>query len=117
MSKFMFTAQYSSASWARLVKGSDDRAAQVRSLMESLGGSLDQIYWSGHNSAVHVIAELPDALTAEAAVITVMKTGAFTSVKATQLLTQEEMSDTLVLTRSAQEFYEAPGKSAVEISY
>jgi uncharacterized protein with GYD domain len=117
MTKYMFTAQYSSASWARLVKGSDDRAGAVRSLLESLGGSLDEIYWSARNCAAHAIADLPDVLSAEAVVITVMKTGAFTNIEATELLTQEELSDSLVLTRSAQEFYEAPGKSAVEVTY
>jgi uncharacterized protein with GYD domain len=117
MSKFMFTAQYSSASWARLVKGSEDRTAQVRSLLETLGGSLDLIYWSAHDTAAHAIAELPDSVAAKAAVITAMKTGAFVSIEATELLTQEELSDSLVLTRSAQEFYEAPGKSAVEVRH
>ena len=117
MAKYMFTGQYTSGSWARLVKSREDRTAAVRSLLESLGGSLDQIYWTAHNGAVHTIAELPDAMSAKTFVNTTLKTGAFTSVEAAELLSQDQLTDTLVLTRSAQEFYEAPGKSAVEPNY
>jgi uncharacterized protein with GYD domain len=114
MGKYLFTAQYSSGSWARLVKGSDDRVAAVRSMVEALGGSLDHVYWGAHSSAAHVIADLPDAVVAKAVLTTVIETGAFSNVEATELLTQEELRDSLILARSAQEFYDAPGKSAVE---
>jgi uncharacterized protein with GYD domain len=117
MGRYMFTAQYSSASWARLVKGSDDRVAAVRSLIEYLGGSLNLIYWGAHSCAAYVIAEVPDAVCVKAVLTAVAETGAFTSVNAMELLDQEQLRDALVLTRSAEEFYEAPGKSAVEISY
>jgi uncharacterized protein with GYD domain len=117
MSKYLFTAQYSSASWARLVRSSDDRVAAVRSMLEALGGSLDHVYWGAHSSAAHVIADLPDAISAKAVLTTVMETGAFTNVEATELLGQEELRDSLVLARSAQEFFDAPGKAAVEVSF
>jgi uncharacterized protein with GYD domain len=113
----MFTAYYSSGSWARLVKGSDDRTAAVRSLLESLGGSLELIYWGAHSSAAHFIADLPDTLAAKAVVNTIVKTGAFTSVEATELLSQEQLSDTFLLSQSAEMFYEAPGASVLEPAY
>jgi uncharacterized protein with GYD domain len=114
MGKYMFTAQYSSGSWARLVKAADDRIAQIRSLLESLGGSLDLMYWEADSCAAHVIADLPDAVAAKTFVNTVVKTGAFTGVEAHELLTQDQLSDSLTLTRSAQQFYEAPGKAAAD---
>jgi uncharacterized protein with GYD domain len=114
MGKYMFTARYSSGSWARMVKSSDDRTASMRSLVESLGGSLDLMYWTAHDGAAHTIAELPDTVSARTAANTAFKTGAFTSVKAQELLSQDQLSDTLTLTRSAQQFYEAPGQAAVE---
>ncbi|HUB37272.1 MAG TPA: GYD domain-containing protein [Streptosporangiaceae bacterium] len=116
MSKYMFTAHYTSASWARLVKAADDRIVQVRSLLESLGGSLDLIYWDADSCAAHAIADLPDTLAVKTFVNTVVKTGAFTDVEAHELLNQDQLSDTLALTRSAQQFYEAPGKAAVDPS-
>jgi hypothetical protein len=97
-----------------MVKSPDDRTAATRSLMESLRGSLDQMYWTAHDGVAHTIAELPDLVSARTVVNTALKTGAFTSVKVQELLTQDQLSDTLTLTRSAEQFYEAPGKAAVE---
>jgi uncharacterized protein with GYD domain len=114
MGKYLLTGHYSSGSWARLVKGSDDRTAAVRSLVESLGGSLDLLYWAAHSCAVHAIAEIPDAVAAKAFVTATTKTGAFTSVEAEELLSQDQLRDALMLARSAENFYEAPGKSAIE---
>jgi uncharacterized protein with GYD domain len=114
MGKYMFTGHYSSGSWARMVKSPDDRSAALRSLMESLGGSFDQVYWTANDGAAHIIAELPDVLAARTAANTFVKTGAFASVQAQELLSQDQLSDTLALTRSAQEFYDAPGQAAVE---
>jgi uncharacterized protein with GYD domain len=114
MGKFLFTAHYSSGSWARMVKSHDDRTAATRSLVESLGGSLDLMYWTARDGVAHTIAELPDLVSARTVVNTVVKTGAFASVKVEEVLTQDQLSDTLALTRSAELFYEAPGKAAVE---
>lgn len=114
MGKYMFTARYSPGSWARMVMSSDDRTASMRSLIESLGGSLDQMYWTAHDGAAHTIADLPDPVAARTVANTVLKTGAFTSVKTQELLSQDQLTDSLALTRSAQQFYEAPGLAAVE---
>jgi uncharacterized protein with GYD domain len=114
MGKYLFTTHYSSGSWARMVRSPDDRVAAARSLMESLGGSVDQMYWTVDDGAAHTIAELPDLVSARTVVNTAVKTGAFTSVKVQELLTQDQLSDALTLTRSAEQFYEAPGQAAVE---
>jgi len=112
MSKYMFTGHYSNGSWARLVQASDDRASAFDTLLRSVDGSLDVMYWSVRNGAVRAIAELPDAMTAKAVVTAIVKTGAFTSVEVEELLSQEQLHDTLVLARSAEMFYEAPGQAA-----
>jgi uncharacterized protein with GYD domain len=114
MGKYIFTAQYSSGSWARMVRSADDRTAAMRSLVESVGGSLDLMYWTAADGAAVVIVELPDSVSARTVANTAFKTGAFTSLKAQELLTQAQLSDALTLTRSAQQAYEAPGKAAVE---
>jgi uncharacterized protein with GYD domain len=111
----MFTGHYSNASWARLVKASDDRVSAFDTLLRSLGGSLDVMYWSVRNGAVRAIAELPDAMAAKAVVTAIVRTCAFTSVEVDELLSQDQLRDTLVLARSAEAFYEAPGKSAVDL--
>jgi uncharacterized protein with GYD domain len=113
MAKYMCTAHFTSGSWARLVKGSEDRTAVVRSLMESLGGSLEAIYWGAHGNVSFAIVDLPDAVTAKAAAMTEFKTGAFTSVEVEELPTQDQLTDSLMLMRSAEQFFEAPGMAAV----
>jgi hypothetical protein len=45
---------------------------------------------------------------------TAAQTGAFTKVKVQEVFSQDQLSGTLTLTRAAQQFYEAPGKAAVE---
>ena len=115
MSKYMFTAKYSNASWARLVHVSDDRAAAFDTLLRSLGGSLDVVYWSARDGAALAIAEVPDAMAAKAAVTAMVKTGAFSDVEVDELLAQDQLRDTLVLARSAGAFYEAPGESVVAL--
>jgi uncharacterized protein with GYD domain len=113
MNKYMFTGVYSNASWARLVQGSDDRASAFDTLLRSLGGSLEMIYWTAGSGEVRAIAELPDAKAAKAVVTATVKTGAFSTVEAEELLDQDQLRDTLVLARSVAPFYEAPGMSAV----
>ncbi|MGN6790974.1 MAG: GYD domain-containing protein [Streptosporangiaceae bacterium] len=115
MSKYMFTAHYSNASWARLVQGSDDRAVAFDTLLRSLGGSLDVIYWTVRDGAARAIADLPDAMAAKAVVTAIVKTGAFSAVEVDELLSQDQLRDTLMLARSAEPFYEAPGHSAVAL--
>lgn len=112
MNKYMFTGVYSNASWARLVQGSDDRATAFDTLLRSLGGSLDVIYWTAGSGEVRAIAELPDAKAAKAVVTATVKTGAFSTVEAEELLNQDQLRDTLVLARSVEPFYNAPGAAS-----
>jgi uncharacterized protein with GYD domain len=117
MSRYLFTGHYTPGSWARLVKGHDDRTTKARTLAESLGGSLDSVYWDAHTGAAHVIADFPDAVSALALRTTLLRTGAFTDVEAVELLTQDQLSDSLAMSRAAQEFFEAPGAVTVEPAF
>ncbi len=110
MSKYMTLFTYSSGSWARLINSPGDRVAAARDLVESLGGSLDCIYWLlGTNDGV-VIEDLPDSVTAEAVTTAVSKTGAFKSVETHELLTAQQITDALVLARDASQVYKVPGQ-------
>jgi len=117
MSRFMIKFTYSSASWARMLKVTDDRTRAGRVLMESLGGSLERIDWDVQNCAAYAVAELPDSVTAAAVLTATAKTGAFVAVEAHELLTQEQMHHVLVLARDAAQVYEPPGSAAVESSF
>ena len=57
------------------------------------------------------IADFPDSVAASAVQTAIIKTGAFKSVDTHELLTQQQLSERLVLARDATEVYEAPGQS------
>jgi uncharacterized protein with GYD domain len=114
MCKYMIKFIYSSGSLARMVKVLDDRTTAVRILVESLGGSLDAMYWDVQKSSSYAIADLPDALSAVAAITAAARTGAFIGVEADELLTEDQIHGALTLAKDASEVYYAPGKSAIE---
>jgi uncharacterized protein with GYD domain len=114
MSKYVIKFTYSSGSLARMVKVLDDRTTAVRTLVESLGGTLDAMYWDVQKSASYAIAELPDAVAAVAAITAAARTGAFISVEADELLSEHQIHDALMLAKDVSEVYYAPGRAAVE---
>ena len=87
----------------------DDRTAAVRTLLESFDGSLDSLYWAVEDLAAYAVTELPDAVSAAAVRAAIEQTGAFTSVRVSQLLTQDELRDVRVLAASGSKAYRAPG--------
>jgi len=110
----MIKFSYSHGSWARMIKVTDDRTSAVRSLLESLEGSLEAMYWDMHDCASYVLADLPDVVSAVAVMTVAAKTGAFMTVEAHELLTEEQMHAALTLAKFAADAFHAPGSSAIE---
>ena len=110
MLKFVMVFTYSSASWARMLKVTEDRAAAVKALIEHFGGSLESIYWEVETASAHVIADLPDSVSAAAVITAATKTGAFKAVETHQLLTQKQLLDMLALAKDTAEVFEVPGE-------
>lgn len=114
MPKFVITFNYSNASWARMMKVADDRRAAVAALMEHLNGKLELMYWGVESAQAYVIAELPDSVSATAAVTAATETGAFKEVQVHEVLTQEQLREVVALAKSSEGVYHAPGAAAVE---
>jgi uncharacterized protein with GYD domain len=114
MPKFAIKFSYTSASWARMITVADDRAGAVSALLEHLGGKLDEIYWEVEDAAAYVIGELPDSLSAAAAITAATRTGAFKEVQVHQLLTQDQLRDVVALAKSLEHVYRPPGAAAIE---
>jgi uncharacterized protein with GYD domain len=114
MPKFAIKFIYSSASWARMLTVSDDRVSAVSELLEHLGGKLEEMYWEVEDAAAYVIGELPDALSAAAAITAASRTGAFKDVQVHQLLTQNQLREVVALAKSVEQVYRPPGAAAVE---
>jgi uncharacterized protein with GYD domain len=109
--KYMTTFTYTCGSWARLVKTPGDRTLAAERVLESLGGSLECVYWllGAHEDGL-LIVDLPDSVTAQAWETVINRTGAFKSVETHELLTQQQLLDTLVLARDVGPVYEVPGQ-------
>jgi uncharacterized protein with GYD domain len=114
MPKFVIKFAYSNASWARMLAVSDDRTSAVAALLEHLGGKLESMYWEVEDTAAYVIGDLPDALSAAAAITAATRTGGFKEVHVHQLLTQDQLREVVTLARSTEGIYHPPGAAAVE---
>lgn len=114
MLKFMVTFNYSSASWARMLTVADDRASAVAALLEHLGGKLHDMYWEVEDAAAHVICDLPDSLSAAAALTAATRTGGFKDVRVRELLTQDQLRAVVDLAKSTEGIYHPPGAAAVD---
>lgn len=109
MSKYITNFTYSSGSWARMVECPGDRTKVARRTLESLGGSLECLYWQQATSDGFAISDLPDTVSAYALTTAVAKTGAFKSVETHELFTQEQLCEMLCLAKDSAEVFEAPG--------
>ena len=106
MAKYLIQANYSAEGVKGLLKaGGSSRRAAVEELMSSVGGKVEAFYFAfGENDAI-VIADLPDNVAAVASSLIANASGAV-SVKATVLLTPEEIDEATKKTVS----YRAPGQ-------
>jgi uncharacterized protein with GYD domain len=113
MPKYIQIFNYSSGSWARMINSLDgDQTTVVQHTLESLGGSLECMYWQVGSHDGYAIFEVPDSVTAEAVEQAMTKTGAFKSIETHELLTEKQLVETLHLARDAAQVYEVPGHTA-----
>ena len=91
MPKYLLNASYSAEGSKGLLKdGGTKRLGAARTLVESLGGKLDALYFAFGETDVVAIVDLPDNATAAAASLTIAGTGALAGT-ITVLLTPEEI--------------------------
>jgi len=96
-----------------MLNNPDDRALAVAALMEHLQGSLESIYWEVSTGSAHVIADLPDSVSAAAVATAAVKTGAFKDVQVHEVLTQEQLRDVVTLAHGSDGVYHPPGLAAI----
>jgi len=109
MAKYMTLFTYTSEAWARMVENPGDRSATVRRLADSLGGSVECLYWGLGSYDGIVILDLPDSISAASLSVTVGSTGAFKDLQTHELLTQEQLGQALSRSKNAAQAYQPPG--------
>ena len=106
MPKYLLNASYSAEGSKGLLKdGGTKRQSAARTLVESLGGKLETLYFAFGETDVVAIVDLPDNATAAAASLTIAGTGALTGT-ITVLLTPEEIDQAAKKSPT----YTAPGR-------
>ena len=111
MARYVVFFTYTSDSWERLVKNPEfDRAAAMRQLADSMGGTLESIYWmSGPYDGFNII-DAPDSVTAAALSVTLTSSGAFKHVETHELLSEQQMGQALGKGRDSTQVFRAPGQ-------
>lgn len=110
MAKYAFFFSYTSDAWARMISTPGDRTAAVRQVLDSVGGSLECIYWMAGSFDGMAIADLPDTVSAAAVSMAVASTGSFARNQTHELLSQEELGHALQQAKTVVQAFEAPGR-------
>ncbi len=100
MAKYVMFFSYTSETWAGLINHPEDRVTVARQVVESVGGTLESIYWMLGDRDGLAIVDAPDSVTAAAISLAVTGSGAFKHNETRALLSQDELTGAL---RRAQE--------------
>lgn len=107
MAKYMVLFNFGSDAIRRFVASPSDRAAVVRGLVESVGGSLECYYWMFGQYDGMAVFELPDADTAAATILAIVSSGAFTRLETHELIEASDL--TSIAERARGIAYQPPG--------
>src|SRR5689334_10775263 len=110
MEKYAVFFSYTRDTWARMVKSPGDRAAAVRQLADSVGGSLEFAYWLFGAHDGFVVVDVPDSVRAAALSVAVGSTGAFKHLETYELFTQDQLGQMLSHAKDAAQAYQPPGQ-------
>ena len=107
MGYYMIQTAFTAEAWATMLKSPQNRAEQVRPMIEKLGGKLEG-YWScfGDYDTV-LIVQAPDNIGAAALSLAAAGGGALRSAKTTPLMTMDETVE--ALKRAGKVGYKMPG--------
>ncbi len=110
MPKYVSFFSYSSETWERMISAPGDRTAALRQVLDSVGGSLDAMYWMFGDYDGMVIIDVPDSVTAAAVSVAAGSSGAFKHLETHELFTQEQLGETLARARNTTQVYQPPGQ-------
>lgn len=105
MGKYLIRGNYVGAGVTGLLKeGGSARRAAAAAAVESVGGSLDSMYYAFGDTDVFAICDFPNDASASAAALTINASGAV-SITTTPLMTPEDLDEAAKMTPS----YRPPG--------
>jgi len=106
MPKYMLNVSYTAEGARGVLKdGGSKRRAAAKAVVESVGGTLESMYFAFGSTDCYAIADMPDAQSAAAVALALAASGAVTN-QTTLLMTPEEMDQAVKKVAS----YTAPGR-------
>jgi uncharacterized protein with GYD domain len=98
MSKYLITGSYTPEGVKGLIKhGGSSRKEVVEKMVKNLNGKLEAFYYALGETDIFVIVDVPDVASIAAVSLAVNSTG-LVAIKATQLLTAEEIDSASKIT-------------------
>ena len=108
MAKFITFFSYTGASAKAMIDHPSDRHAAAKSLVESLGGTLDEFFWMQGKHDGFLITTLSDAVTASALVAAVGATGAIVGLETHQIFDHDDQAAIVTHAAAALAAYKPP---------
>ncbi|MCI4343111.1 MAG: GYD domain-containing protein [Thermoplasmata archaeon] len=108
MPAYMFQFTYSAEAWAALVRKPEDRTAAVDGIAKAVGGRLVSLFYHMGDYDGTAIIEAPDDVSANAAIMATVASGAIRSSKTTRLYSPKELVE--ILGKAGKTPYRPPGK-------
>jgi uncharacterized protein with GYD domain len=112
MAKYAMFFSYTSEAWARLIDHPEDRTAVATHVVETVGGTLESIYWMLGDRDGLAIVDVPDSVSAAAVSLAVTSSGAFKHNETRELLTQNQLMGALARSRELTSTFRPPGQGA-----
>jgi uncharacterized protein with GYD domain len=92
MPKYMIEATYSPDGLKGVIaKGGSSRREAIQAMADSLGGSVEALYFAFGGSDIFIVVDMPDNVSTAAVVMTVGASGSLANARTTVLLTPEEV--------------------------
>jgi uncharacterized protein with GYD domain len=107
MAKYLILFNLTGETVNRFVARPSDRAAVVRALAESVGGSLECYYWMFGQYDGMAVCELPDSHTAAAVSLAATSSGAFAHLETHELIEASDLAG--IAERAKGITYQPPG--------
>ena len=108
MPKFISFFSYTGESAKAMIEHPTDRSAAARTLVESLGGTLDSFYWMQGKHDGFLIVTLPDSVAASALSLAVGATGAITGLETHQIYDRSEQAAIVEAAAAPKRAYKPP---------
>ena len=110
MPKYLALFTYTGDAKAAMIESPSEREPAVRAVLESVGASLDVMYWMFGKHDGIAIVDAPDSLTMAAVSAAVSSTGAISS-ETHELFSADDAHQILDTARTAREHFARPGQS------